>query len=142
MFDTDVLIAGAGPTGVMLAAQLERIGVRFRIIDREPVRPESSRAFVVHARSLELLQKLGVADDLVRAGKTSVHIAVFIDRHLRLEADLSDIGVDDSPYPFLLFVSQVETERALERSLKAKVERPVELLDYVVDGGGVTARGS
>src|SRR6266550_8495831 len=109
MFDTDVLIAGAGPTGLMLAAQLEPYGVRFRLIDKEPVRPESSRAFVVHARSLELLQKLSLADDLVRAGRTSVRIALFIDRHPRMEADLSDIGVDDSPYPFLLFVSQFET---------------------------------
>src|SRR6476661_826581 len=67
----DVLVVGAGPTGLMLAASLHSFGVRTRIVDRLIDRAHESRALVVHARSLEILRDLGVAEILRRRGNTS-----------------------------------------------------------------------
>jgi 2-polyprenyl-6-methoxyphenol hydroxylase-like FAD-dependent oxidoreductase len=108
----EVLIVGAGPTGLTLACELAARGVRFRLVDKAPQRSDKSRALVVHARTLEIFQRMGFADALVARGRTSVGV------------------LDDTPYPFLLFVSQAETEAALEQHLSALggvVERGVEV---------------
>ncbi len=139
----DVLIVGAGPTGMMAAACLVELGVRCRIIDKLPIRSDKSRALVVHARTLELFQRLGFADALVARGRTAVNVQWYIAEHPPLEIDLGDIGATDTPYPFMLFVSQVETELALEQHLRSKgieIERGVELASFVQDADGVTAQ--
>ena len=64
----DVLIVGAGPTGLVLAAELARHGASFRIIDAAPGPTEQSRAIGIQARTLELLQAMGLADTFVREG--------------------------------------------------------------------------
>jgi 2-polyprenyl-6-methoxyphenol hydroxylase-like FAD-dependent oxidoreductase len=69
--DTDVLVVGAGPVGVMAAGELTRRGVSVRIIDRASERSPQSRALVVHARTLETLDLAGLADDFVAAGYPS-----------------------------------------------------------------------
>src|SRR5215211_6024399 len=141
--ETDVLVIGAGPTGLTMAAELAARGVACRILDKTPTRSERSRALVVHARSLELLQKMGIADELVARGRRTLKITPFVGGRPAANLELGDIGVDDTPYPFLLFVSQAETERVLEEhleSLGAKVERPVELLSFEGDAEGVSAR--
>ena len=66
--DTDVLIVGAGPTGLMLANQLARRGIRFEIIDRHSGPAQQSRAMAVHARTLEIYAKLGIAEQAVARG--------------------------------------------------------------------------
>jgi 2-polyprenyl-6-methoxyphenol hydroxylase-like FAD-dependent oxidoreductase len=141
--ETDVLVVGAGPTGLVMASELAARGVSSRIIDKAPVRSERSRALVVQARSLELLQKMGVADELVARGRRTVKATPFVEGRPAANLEFGDIGVDDTPYPFLLFVSQAETERVLEKhleSLGVKVERPVELLTFEGDDEGVSAR--
>src|SRR5205809_7968246 len=67
--DTDVLVVGAGPTGLMLANQLVRRGVRVRIIDRHAGPARESRALGVQARTLEIYAHLGLADQAVALGK-------------------------------------------------------------------------
>src|ERR671921_2133114 len=141
--ETDVLVVGAGPTGLVMAAELAARGVSGRIIDRAPIRSERSRALVVQARSLELLQKMGVADELVARGRRTIKATPFVEGRPAANLELGDIGVDDTPYPFLLFVSQAETERVLEEHLEGlgvKVERPVELLTFEEDAEGVYGR--
>src|SRR5215204_3120580 len=141
--ETDVLVVGAGPTGLVMATELAARGVSGRIIDRTPVRSERSRALVVQARSLELLQKMGVADELVARGRRTIKATPFVEGRPAANLEFGDIGVDDTPYPFLLFVSQAETERMLEKHLEGlgvKVERPVELLTLEEDAEGVSAR--
>ena len=141
--EVDVLIVGGGPTGLMLAAGLAAAGVRCRVVDREPVRPTTSRALVVHARSLELLAKLGVADRLVARGRRSVHAYAYVNRRPAAHVEFGAGGEDDTPYPFALFVSQVETERVLDEYLAERgveVERPVALEGFSVGDGGVRVR--
>ena len=65
---TDVLIVGAGPTGLVLALWLNKLGVRFRIVDRSAAPGETSRALAVHARTLEFHRQIGLADEVVAAG--------------------------------------------------------------------------
>ena len=136
----DVLIVGAGPTGLTLALQLARLGVRIRIVDRSADRVHESRALALQPRSLEVLGRLGVTDELVAAGNRAVQVRL----HLRgrvLSVPLFDLGLEDTEYPYLLFLSQAETERILEERLAGlgvTVERRVELTDLSQDDGSVT----
>ena len=138
-----MLVVGAGPTGLVMAVELATRGVVCRIIDKAPERSRHTRALVLQARSLELLQKVGVADELVARGRRNLKATPFVEGRRAVDLELEDIGVDDTPYPFLLFVSQAETERVLEERLKGlgvEVERPVELLSFAQDPEGVDAR--
>ena len=130
----DALIVGAGPTGLTLAAGLARFGVRFRLIDRAMDRVHESRALGVQARSLEVLQTLGLGEVLVRRGNTSARLVIHLDTRRVAEARLGEFGVTDTRFPFILFVSQAETEAVLGNHLASVgvvIERGVELLDGV-----------
>ena len=136
----DVLIVGAGPTGLTLAAQLRTFGVRFRVIDRELDRAHESRALAVQARSLEILQSLGLGDALVGRGNTSARITIHIEGRVAAEGRLSDFGAASTRYPYILFVSQAQTETLLTDHLSAlgvPIERGVELVDFAADANGV-----
>lgn len=127
-----ILIVGAGPTGLSLAIELARRGVPFRLVERAAERSDKSRALAVQARSLELMRPWGVADELVARGQTAQTAHLFVEKREAGTVAFGDIGVDDTPYPFLLFVSQVETERLCEAALVklgGRVERPVTVVD-------------
>jgi 2-polyprenyl-6-methoxyphenol hydroxylase-like FAD-dependent oxidoreductase len=124
------LIVGAGPTGLALAAQLRRFGVLFRIIDRSQDRAHESRALAVQARTLEILDSLGIADALVARGNTSARLAIHFGAKRVASVTLGGIDAEDTRYPFILFVSQAETERLLGEHLSGSgvtIERGVEL---------------
>ena len=137
--DPDVLIVGAGPVGLTLALGLARQGVRCRIADRDAGRSQTSRASELHARTLEVLDAMGAADDLVAAGLVLRGIT-FMSRG-RVVARLSTAGID-SAFPARLALPQSDTERILEVHLAqagVTVERERGLVDFVDDGTGVTA---
>jgi 2-polyprenyl-6-methoxyphenol hydroxylase-like FAD-dependent oxidoreductase len=115
----DVLVVGAGPTGLALATQLQAFGVRFRTIDRAADRAHESRALAVQARTLELLQGLHLADDLVARGNRSARVMIHVDGRPAAEVELGDFGRNDTRFPFVLFVSQAETEALLGECLAA-----------------------
>ncbi len=141
MSDVDVLVVGAGPSGLTLAAMLSRAGVHYRLVEKSPAPSDKSRALVVHAKTMEILQKLGVVDGLLARGRKAMDIALYIDRVVAFEAEIGEMGADDTPYSFALFVSQVETERALLRALTdagGSVERGVEAKSFETDANGVT----
>jgi 2-polyprenyl-6-methoxyphenol hydroxylase-like FAD-dependent oxidoreductase len=128
----DVLVVGAGPTGLMLACELHRAGVSFRIIDEAKEPSTRSRALVVHAKTLELFQKLGIDQDLVNSGSKNVRAHAFVNRRHAADFEIGDTGIDDTPFPFMLFVSQAETERVLASFLSeahVTIERGVEAIE-------------
>ena len=137
--DADVLIVGAGPTGLTLATSLATRGVRATVIDRLPEGVNTSRAAVVHARTLEVLEPLGMTATLIGQGLQAQRFCI-------RDADqvLVPIDFDKLPtrYTYTLMVSQAVTERVLlERfvSLGGQVLRPRTLVDLAQDEAGVTA---
>jgi 2-polyprenyl-6-methoxyphenol hydroxylase-like FAD-dependent oxidoreductase len=126
----DVLVVGAGPTGLTLAGQLSSMGSAIRVVDRSADRVHESRALAMQPRSLEVLGSLGVAGRLVELGNAAVRLEVRSGGR-RYRLPLFDLGLEDTAYPFLLFLSQAETERVLNEHLAGRgvaVERPVELV--------------
>ena len=127
----DVLIVGAGPTGMMLAATLRSFGVRTRIVDRLTNRAHESRALVVHARSLEIFQNLGMVEQLLRRGNTSRLLSVHLSAAEHVLIPIDDIAAVNTEFPYILFVSQAETEAVLDEHLSSVaqiVERGVEVV--------------
>jgi 2-polyprenyl-6-methoxyphenol hydroxylase-like FAD-dependent oxidoreductase len=135
-----VLIVGAGPTGLALAAQLSAVGVSFRIVDRALDRAHESRAAAVQARTLELLQPYDLADALVARGNPSAMLQLHFGGGRTAEVRLGDFGATDTRFPFILFVSQAETEALLGAHLATRgvtIERGLELTRFVMDLDGV-----
>lgn len=132
----DVLVVGAGPTGLLLAGDLAAAGLSVTVIERRPSGTSAmTRAFGVHARTLELLDARGLADELVATGTAVDRMSLF--RHLSLDLDRLR-----SRFPYLLVTPQYEVERLLERrARRAGVEfrYETELLGLRQDGDGVTA---
>lgn len=138
--DVDVLVVGAGPTGLALACQLARFGVRFRIIDKQPDRARESRALAVQARSLEVLQSVGVGEALAQRGRTTTQLMLHVDREAPVAIDLGEVPRRDTRFPYILFVSQSDTEAVLSEHLKrdgVAVERRVELSEFHEDPSGI-----
>jgi 2-polyprenyl-6-methoxyphenol hydroxylase-like FAD-dependent oxidoreductase len=118
MMDTDVLVVGAGPTGLMLANQLVRRGVRARIIDRHPGPSLQTRALGVQARTLEIYSHLGIAERAIELGKRTTGANMWADGRRTARIPLGDIGRDVSPYPFVLILGQDDNERLLGERLQ------------------------
>ncbi|MFJ7334221.1 FAD-dependent monooxygenase [Streptomyces sp. NPDC101110] len=138
----DVLVVGAGPTGLALATQLRAYETPFRIVDRSLDRARESRAPAIQPRTLEMLSAFGVTDDLVDRGNAAVGLHLHLPRRV-LHVPLFDVGCDDTPYPFLLFLPQSETEATLTAHLATRdvtVERGTELLSAEPEGAYVTCR--
>ncbi len=132
------LIVGAGPTGLALAAQLRWFAAPFRIIDRSLDRAHESRALAVQARTLEVLDALGLGDPIVARGSISTRLVIHLGARPVAAATLGEVGAVDTRYPFILFISQAETERILGEHLSSsgvEVERGVELVQFdALDG--------
>jgi 2-polyprenyl-6-methoxyphenol hydroxylase-like FAD-dependent oxidoreductase len=136
---TEVLIVGAGPTGLTLGATLRQAGIDVTIVDRAAEMASTSRAAVVHARTLELLHGVGVDAELLRRGTT-------VPRFTVREGDraLITIDFDDLPtaHPYTLMLSQEQTEAVLRERLAelgGEVHQSRELADMAQDADGVTA---
>lgn len=137
--DTDVLVVGAGPTGLTLAAALTARGLRSTVIDRLGEGANTSRAAVVHARTLEVLEPLGVASTLDARG---VHASRFTIRDRDRVLVPITFGGLPTRYPYTLMVSQAVTEEVLlDRltTLGGHVLRPRALVDLAQDETGVDA---
>jgi len=131
--DTEVLIVGAGPTGLALALWLTRLGVAVRVIDKDAGPGETSRAMVVQARTLELYRQLGIADEVVAEGKRNPAVNLWVRGKRRARIDFRDAGARLIPFPFVLVYPQDRHERLLLRHLEAagvRVERNTELLGF------------
>ena len=130
---TEVLIAGAGPTGLVLALLLTRQGVNVRIVDKTAGPGTTSRAVVVHARTLELYRQLGLAAEVAAAGMPNPGINLWVRGKRRAHISFGDAGADLTPYPYLLVYPQDRHERLLTTHLEqmgVQVERETELLGF------------
>lgn len=139
MNDTDVLIVGAGPSGLTLAASLLRRGVRTTIVDRQAAGANTSRAAAVNARTLEVLEDLDVSRRLVKQGVQAPRFSIRDRSRTLIPIDFS---VLPSAYPYTLLVPQSTTEQVLlDRlvELGGAVIRPKTLESITQDADGVTA---
>ena len=91
-----IIIVGAGPVGLVAACELARRTVPFRIIDQRPGPTDESRAVVVHARSLEMFQRMGLADELIASGVRTTAMELHASGQTLMRVDLSTV---DSAYP-------------------------------------------
>jgi 2-polyprenyl-6-methoxyphenol hydroxylase-like FAD-dependent oxidoreductase len=115
--DIDVLIVGAGPTGLMLANQLGRRGIRVMIIDRHSGPAQQTRAMAVHARTLEIYAKLGIAERALALGRRGNGANMWATGKRMARIPLGDIGKTVSPFPFVLMLGQDDNERILGERL-------------------------
>jgi 2-polyprenyl-6-methoxyphenol hydroxylase-like FAD-dependent oxidoreductase len=137
----DVLIAGAGPTGLTAAMELARRGITFRLIEKDKARSPYSRALALHARTLELLElsSAKLADTFVREGYTAPGANMSTGADHPVMADFSGL---DTRYPYLLIVPQARTEELLEAHLAVLghgIERGIELKALTQDADEVIA---
>jgi 2-polyprenyl-6-methoxyphenol hydroxylase-like FAD-dependent oxidoreductase len=140
---TDVLIVGAGPTGLVLALWLTRLGVRVRIVDKTAEPGTTSRALAVQARTLELYRQLGLADAVVSRGRKMTSVNLWKTGKRVAHVVFGDMGEDLSPFPYALIYPQDEHERLLIDRLAAagvQVERRTELVAFEQTPAGVRAR--
>jgi len=133
MPDLQVLIVGAGPTGMTAAIELRRMGMDVRVFDKSDHMARYSQALVVQARTLEQFQRYGMADQVVAQGRRLREAKFFSEGKLIVDFKLSHM---DGRFPFALFIPQSQTEELLNAHLKelgSGVEREVELVELKQD---------
>jgi 2-polyprenyl-6-methoxyphenol hydroxylase-like FAD-dependent oxidoreductase len=139
MYDTDVLVIGAGPSGLTLAASLIKRGIATTIVDRQAAGANTSRAAVVNARTLEVLEGIDVATRLVKEGIQAPRFSIRDRARTLIPIDFSELPTD---YPYALMVPQSTTEKLLlDRlvELGGSVIRPKTLASITTDDNSVTA---
>jgi 2-polyprenyl-6-methoxyphenol hydroxylase-like FAD-dependent oxidoreductase len=116
--DTDVLIIGAGPTGLMLANQLARRGVKPRIIDHHSGPAQQSRAMAVQARTMEIYSKMGIIEKSLALGERATAANMWANGRWTARIPVGDIGQSLSPYPFVLMLGQDDNELIMGEKLR------------------------
>src|SRR5438105_15676227 len=111
--DTEVLVVGAGPTGLTLALCLARLGVKLRIIDKARQPPVSSRALAVQVRTLELYRQLGFSTEVIAEGLPLQSVNLWARGRRVAHIDFGELGAGLSPYSFGLIYPQDEHEHFL-----------------------------
>jgi 2-polyprenyl-6-methoxyphenol hydroxylase-like FAD-dependent oxidoreductase len=139
---TQVVIAGAGPTGLSMAAQLLRYGIDFIIIEKKDKPTPLSKAIVVQARTLEIFSELGIAEKAISLGQLTTAMNLFYKGKQRAFVDLAGLGQGLSPFPFALSLEQSKTEKLLVDHLSENgklVQWGSELIHIEQNENGITA---
>ena len=140
---SDVLIIGAGPTGLVLALWLTKLGVKVRIVDKTAEPGTTSRALAVQARTLELYRQLDLADAVVARGHKVPAVNLWVKGESAARLSFESIGSGLTPYAFLQIFPQDQHERLLVERLEAldvTVERRTELISLAQEETRVMAR--
>lgn len=141
-FDTDVLIVGAGPTGLMLACQLVRFGISFRIIDKEADLAKESRAIGIQAKSMEIFQNLGIVNEFLARSNSPKEGLLYFNSKLKFTLNFKDIQIPGTPFSKVYALPQSETELILIDHLKKAqvyVEHQTELVSFIQNTDGIEA---
>lgn len=117
VLNTQVLIIGAGPTGLMAANQLLRFGIDFIIVDTKDGPTKESRAIVVTARSLEIYQQMGLEQNAIDGGKAIRSFSLYSNGKRRAEVKIGDIGKGLSDFSYMLAFEQSKNEELLSQNL-------------------------
>ncbi|HEX4044947.1 MAG TPA: FAD-dependent monooxygenase [Gammaproteobacteria bacterium] len=131
--ETAILIVGAGPTGLVLALWLAQFGIASRIIDKDAGPGETSRAMGVQARTLELYQQIGLANEIIEKGIKANVFNIRKNGRRTFSFQLGEMGKGLSPFPYLLSFPQDDHEKVLIEHLQQvgiTVERNTELIDF------------
>jgi len=118
--DTEVLVVGAGPTGLMLASQLARRGIYAMIVDRHSGPAQQSRAMAVQARTLEIYSKMDIIDQALTLGARGTAANMWASGRLTARIPIGDIGKRLSPFPFILMLGQDDNERIMGENLRSQ----------------------
>jgi 2-polyprenyl-6-methoxyphenol hydroxylase-like FAD-dependent oxidoreductase len=143
MLRTDVLIVGAGPTGLVLALWLTKLGIKVRIIDKTAEPGTTSRALAVQARTLELYRQLNLSDEIFKRAHRTPAVNLWARGKKAARVPFETVGAGLTPYPFLLVFPQDEHERLLVERLQelgVSVERRTELTGFEEAAGSVSAQ--
>lgn len=134
-----VLVIGAGPTGLMLAGELSRYGIKCRLVDKREKPLTTSRAVAIQARTLEIFSALGIVDEFFPLGVRYHGMSAYDGQKRLAHVSMDEL---DSPFPFVLGVPQADTETLLTRRLAGfgvVPEWSTELTGFTQDQTGVTA---
>ncbi|GAA2410192.1 FAD-dependent oxidoreductase [Nonomuraea africana] len=136
---TDVLVIGAGPTGLAVAVSLVQQGFDVTVADAQAEGDNTSRAAVVHARTLEVLEPLGVTEKMTELGIHSPRFTIRDRDRVLVPVDFTRLP---TAYPYTLMISQADTERILLsrfEELGGRVARPYRVVEVEQEGEGATA---
>src|SRR5271156_5800416 len=114
--DIDVLVVGGGPVGLVAGAELARRGVRVRVIDKLAQPTDQSRAIAVHARSLDMFDRMGIVDEMLGTGVKAIAMQMHTGGRDLFRVPFGEV---DSAFPFPLTTAQTETERVLNERLQS-----------------------
>ncbi len=143
MVRDDVLIVGAGPTGMVLALWLKKMGINIRVLDKASGPGTTSRAMLVQARTLELYRQLDLANAVLAGGRQVNAINYWVGGERKAHIDFGPIGEGLTPYPYLeVFPQDLHENLLVERLAQAgvSIQRNTEVLDYTDHGTHISAR--
>ncbi len=138
---TDVVIAGAGPTGLSLAAQLLRYGIDFIIIEKNEKTTDLSKAVVIQARTLEIFREIGLDQPAISQGRIAMAFNMYHHGKKRARLDLNGLGQGLSAYPYVLSLEQSKTEKLLASHLLENgkaIRWQSEFTGFEQSAGGIT----
>ena len=143
MTGCDVLVVGAGPTGLVLALWLTKLGAKVRIVDKTDTPGTTSRALAIQARTLELYRQLDLAEAVVERAHRVPAVNLWARGERKARISFEEIGAGLTPYPNMRIFPQDEHERLLVARLAVMgvdVERQTELLGYSDRGDRIEAQ--
>lgn len=140
--ETEVLIVGAGPSGLMMACQLALNGIKPRIIDKQERQTNYSGALLIQARTLEIWNQMEIASEAVNLGQIAKNVSLIHYGKLSARINIEKMGLGESKYPYILMLKQYHTEKLLIQYLKKqgiRVERNITLKQIYEKGANVEA---
>jgi 2-polyprenyl-6-methoxyphenol hydroxylase-like FAD-dependent oxidoreductase len=140
--NTDVLIVGAGPSGLMMACQLAIRNINFRIIDRKDRYTNYSGALIIHARSLEIFQQMGIAQVAINKGSIANDINIVFNEKKSFRIPIRNIGKGLTQFPYFLMLEQSKTEQILTdfiRSYGYSIGRNTEFISLTQNADSITS---